>query len=124
MSFTVKVKEADEGTSFDELVLSHADCGGGFITTEKIEATIGKNYKTPKPKNLLKLECSGCYQKVWIPIQSGGTAEIMKTAVDGQDRTIDVLGAKLESAEFRDLNRLIEDKKIELEIVQISGNNN
>jgi len=120
MSFDIEVNSAEEGVLISDLTLIHSNCNGGLIETKKIDATIGKKYKNPKPKQLLELKCNSCYQERWISIPEGGSAKIISTAVDGQDREISAYKGRIESAKFRDLNNLIGEETT-VKVVQSSS---
>jgi hypothetical protein len=83
--FTIEVekKKKDEDFSFEDLEMFHQECYGG-----KIKITQSKLNNFPKGYNLI---CQRCKSEKEIEISD--VIEIIKTAVDKEERELELSGA-------------------------------
>jgi hypothetical protein len=81
MPFTIQVEpvELDRDFSIHQLTLHHGECGGGLISGDAIEKNAG----------LWHIQCSRCGVMNAIHVSASGTSAVAKTAVDGEQRTVD-----------------------------------
>jgi hypothetical protein len=83
MPFTIHVEpaELDRDFSIHQLTLHHGECVGGLISGDAIR----------KNARLWYIQCSRCGVENAINVSASGTSAIAKTAVDGEQRTVDHL---------------------------------
>lgn len=93
--FTIEVKQRgkDEEFHFRKLELFHQECYGGRIFTDSLGTRIdvegeGETKTSISELPVFELTCSRCKRTMWILEQSEAPAEVIKTAIDGQERKI------------------------------------
>ncbi len=92
--FTIEVekKRKEEMVTFRYLKMFHQECMGGEIAVNESKTTFlsereVNGYKLPQT-NFFYLTCQRCEGGIGIEKQSGGSTEIIKTSIDGQQRNI------------------------------------
>jgi hypothetical protein len=114
VTIEVKKKEKDEEFKFEDLEMYHEDCYGGRIkieVTKKHEA-----YGLKRDLTLYKLTCTRCGREIYLDKNSNSPADIIKTSIDEEERTIEGFGIVEENpneAVLILLKILVKIKKVE-----------
>lgn len=91
MAFTIEVKKKreDEEFGFVNLEMFHQDCGGGKLLRGSMMGRFYTGYINQPFMEFYELTCTRCEKRFWIIKQSQAPLDIIKTAIDGQQRKVE-----------------------------------
>jgi hypothetical protein len=101
VTIEVKKQEKDEEFKFEDLEMYHGDCYGGRIkieVTEKREV-FGQTSGRRKWLTFYKLTCTRCGREIYLKKNSNSPADIIKTSIDEEERTIEGFEIEEENSE-------------------------